>query len=324
MKRRCLISAAAATAACAALPRFAFALPHVTRIVVPFAPGGATDTLARLIAEPLSREIERPVIVENRAGEGGSTGMAEVARAAPDGRTLGLATVSTHGVNPVVYRRLPYDAIKDFAPVGEVARAPMVMLVHPSVPARDMGEFLRHAKKHPGKLTYGSPGVGSAGQMAAEIFKRTTGTFILHLPYRGAGPMMADLLSAQAQVQVAFDQVASALPHLQQGRLRALAVSWHRRLPQLPNVPTFAELALFSNNDPSWFGLVAPAATPRGEVAAVGAGLRRALASPQLRGRLEASGLYASSATPQEFAEQIRKQIEQMQRIARFAGISLE
>jgi tripartite-type tricarboxylate transporter receptor subunit TctC len=322
MKRRSLLSALAASAAWTAAPRFAFAQPLNTRIVVPFAPGGATDTLARLMAEPLAQEFGHPVVVENRAGAGGSIGMAEVARARADGRTLGLATVSTHGVNPVVYKKLPYDAIRDFAPVGELARAPMVMLVHPSVPAGDMGEFLRYAKKNPGKLTYGSPGVGSAGQMAAEIFKRTTGSFILHIPYRGAGPMVSDLLGGQ--VQIAFDQVTSALQHVKQGRLRALAVAWNKRLVQLPDVPTFAELALFSNNEPSWFGLVAPAETPRAVLIETNAILRRVLASSTLRARLEAVGLYPSAGTPQEFAIQIRKQIDQMQRIARFAGISLD
>lgn len=198
------------------------------------------------------------MVVDNRAGAGGSIGMTEVARAAGDGLTLGLATLSTHGVNPAVYRKLPYDALKDFAPVAQLVMAPGVLVVSPTVQVTDFASFVRLLKSKPGQVSYASAGNGTIGHMWAELFKSSTGTFMVHIPYRGAAAAMTDVMSGQ--VGAYFDQVASSLPHIKSGRLRALAVSWPSRLPMLPDVPTFAEVSLASNNAPSWFGLVAPAA----------------------------------------------------------------
>ncbi|HEY0857208.1 MAG TPA: tripartite tricarboxylate transporter substrate binding protein BugE [Albitalea sp.] len=306
----------------ALLPQLAVAQPRAGRIVVPFPAGGATDIVARLLADPLARELAHPIVVDNRAGAGGSLGMAEVARAAPDGLTLGIATVSTHGVNPVVYRQLPYDPLTDFTPIAELVRAPGVMVVHPGVPARTFPDFLAHLKAHPGKLSYGSPGHGSTGHMAGEIFKASTHTFIVHIPYRGAAAMLTDLIGGR--IQVASDQLASALPHIRAGRLRPLAVSWHTRLAQLPDVPTFAELKLPANNEPSWFGLVAPAGLPPEKVRTLHAAARRSLAVSEVKARIEQLGLFAADSSPEEFGRRIRGEIERMQRVARLAKLVLD
>ncbi len=309
-------------AAVAAFGAPAFAQARPLRLLVPFPPGGATDITARVLAEPLGRLLGQTVVVDNRGGAGGSLGMAELARAAPDGNTFGLATLSTHGVNPAVYSKLPYDPIKDFAPVTEIVKAPGVLAVHPSVKANTIAEFIALLKANPGRITYASPGNGTIGHMWAELFKSTTNTFMLHIPYRGAGPALNDLLAGQ--VQAHFDQVASSLPHIQSGKLRALAVSWGSRLKFLPDVPTYAEASLFSNNDPSWFGMLAPATTSAANVKRVQEAVARAIKEPAVAERLAGQGLFPSGTQPEEFGAQVRKEIDKMKRISRFAKISLD
>jgi tripartite-type tricarboxylate transporter receptor subunit TctC len=291
-------------------------------LIVPFPPGGATDITARLIAEPLGRQLRRTVVVDNRPGAGGSLGMAEAARAAPDGLTLAMATLSTHGVNPAVYRKLPYDPVRDFAAVTELVRAPGVLVVHPGLPARDVAELVAHLKARPNQVAYASPGNGTIGHMWAELFKSTTGTTMTHVPYRGAGPALTDLIAGRTQVY--FDQVASALPHVQAGKLRALAVSWDTRLDILPSVPTFREAGLTASNDPSWFGLVAPAGTPAEVVAKLQAAAAAAVREPAVAERLRELGLFPSGSTPQAFAAQVRQEIEKMRKVGEFAGIALD
>lgn len=322
MKRRhLLIAPAAAWLAGAARAQPASALRPV-RLLVPFAAGGATDITARALAGPLSQLLGVPVAVENRPGAGGATCMAEVAAAAPDGATLGVATLSTHGVNPAVYKHLPYDALEGFTPVTEIVKAPGVLVVHPSLPVQDFAQFVQYVKARPGKLAYASPGTGTIGHMWGELLKSSTNLRMNHAPYAGAAPAVAEVLAGR--VPVYFDQVASSLPHIQAGRLRALAVSWHQRLAVLPQVPTSAELSLFSNNDPSWFGLVAPARMP----AALARRLRDAVAAvlrdPQVLARLGEQGLFASGSLPDEFAALIRKEVEKMRRVSRFAHITLD
>jgi tripartite-type tricarboxylate transporter receptor subunit TctC len=292
------------------------------RLVVPFPPGGATDITARVVAEALARVLGQPVIVENRGGAGGSIGMAEVAKSAPDGMTLGVATLSTHGVNPAVYKKLPYDPIKDFVAVTELVKAPGVVVVNAALPVQNFAELIKYLKANPGKLSYASPGNGTIGHMWGELFKSTTNTFMVHIPYRGAGPALNDVVGGQ--VMVYFDQVAASLPFIQSGKLRAIAVSWDKRLDVLPNTPTYAELSLFSSNDPSWFGLVAPAGTPVATVNRIQQAVAKALQEPAVRTKLAAQGLFASGTTPVEFAAQIKKEIDKMQRIAKFAKISIE
>ncbi|MGH8760497.1 MAG: tripartite tricarboxylate transporter substrate binding protein BugE, partial [Burkholderiales bacterium] len=286
MQRRILL----ATAAISLLPGLVSAQNRPLRLIVPFPPGGATDVTARALSEPLGRFLEQTVVVENRAGAGGSIGMSEVAKSAPDGLTLGLATLSTHGVNPAVYRKLPYDTLKDFAPVTEIVKAPGVLLVNAGLPVKNFAEFLKYLKANPGKVTYASPGNGTIGHMWGELFKSTTDTFMVHIPYRGASPALNDLIAGQ--VNVAFDQVTTSLPFVRSGKVRALAISWNERLAILPGVPTYAELGLPTNNDPSWFGLVAPAGTPAATLQRIQGAVVKALQEPAVRERMAAQGLF--------------------------------
>jgi tripartite-type tricarboxylate transporter receptor subunit TctC len=323
MRRRDLIAACTLPLISAAPRAVLSQTAQPVRLIVPFPPGGATDITARAVGEQLARELGQPVIVENKAGAGGSIGMAEVARAAPDGLTLGVATLSTHGVNPAVYKRLPYDADKSFVPVAELVKAPGVLVVNTQLAVKDLPAFLKRLRDNPGKLVYASPGNGTIGHLWAEIFKSSTQTFMVHIPYRGAAPAVTDVIGGT--VNAYFDQVASALPHIKSGRLVPLAVSWPKRLEVLPDVPTFAEAGLAGNNLPSWFGLVAPAGTPDAAVVRLHAGVQRALRAPGMQERLAAQGLYPSDLqSPQQFGLQIRMEIDRMREAARFAGIQLD
>ncbi|MBV7430694.1 MULTISPECIES: tripartite tricarboxylate transporter substrate binding protein BugE [unclassified Acidovorax] len=293
------------------------------RIIVPFPPGGATDMTVRSLQESLARILKQPVVLENRGGAGGSIGMAEAARAPADGLTLGVATLSTHGVNPAVYSKLPYDPIKDFVGVTEMVKAPGVVVVNPAVlPVKDFADLVKYLKAHPGKVSYATPGNGTIGHMWGELFKSSTGTAMVHIPYRGAGPAVNDVLAGQ--VAVYFDQVASSLPHIKSGKLRALAVSWPERLDVLPDVPTYAQLGFANNNDPSWFGLVAPAGTPAAAVDRIQQAVAQALKEPAVRERLAGQGLYSSGTTSRDFTAQIAREIDKMKRVAAFAKVALD
>lgn len=293
------------------------------RMIVPFPPGGATDITARSLQEALSRILKQPVVLENRGGAGGSVGMAEVARAAGDGLTVGVATLSTHGVNPAVYQKLPYNPTKDFVGVTEIVKAPGVIVINPAVlPVKDFAGLVQHLKANPGKVSYATPGNGTIGHMWGELFKSSTGTSMVHIPYRGAGPAINDVLAGQ--VAVYFDQVASSLPHIKSGKLKALAVSWHERLDVLPEVPTYAELGYKQANEPSWFGLVAPAATPAAAVDRIQQAVAQALQEPAVRERLAGQGLYPSGTTSKAFTTQIVREIDKMKGVAAYAKIHLD
>lgn len=321
MQRRHLLSAMAALSFAPGISLAQEGKP--LRLVVPFPPGGATDITARSLQESLARILKQPVVLDNRGGAGGSIGMAEVARAPADGLTIGVATLSTHGVNPAVYSKLPYHPTKDFVGVTEIVKAPGVIVVNPAVlPVKDFADLVKYLKANPGKVSYATPGNGTIGHMWGELFKSSTGTSMVHIPYRGAGPAVNDVLAGQ--VAVYFDQVASSLPHVKSGKLKALAVSWPERLDVLPEVPTYAELGYKQANEPSWFGLVAPAATPAAAVDRIQQAVALALKEPAVRERLAGQGLYPSGTTPKEFTAQIGNEIDKMKRVAAYAKIALD
>ena len=321
MQRRHLLSALAAVSFVPGMSLAQEGKP--LRIIVPFPPGGATDITARSLQESLARILKQPVVLDNRGGADGSIGMSEVARAPADGLTLGVATLSTHGVNPAVFSKLPYQPLKDFVGVTEIVKAPGVVVINPAVlPVKDFADLVKHLKANPGKVSYATPGNGTIGHMWGELFKSSTGTSMVHIPYRGAGPAINDVLAGQ--VAVYFDQVASSLPHIKAGKLKALAVSWPGRLDVLPDVPTYAELGYKQANEPSWFGLVAPAATPQAVVDRIQQAVAQALKEPAVRDRLAGQGLYPSGTTSKEFNAQIVREIEKMKRVAEFAKISLD
>ena len=277
------------------------------RLIVPFPPGGTTDIVGRLYADKLGKELGQTVVVENRGGAGGSIGSAFVASSAPDGYTLGIATVSTHGINPAIYPNLPFDGEKDFTPVSNLAAVPNIMTVNPKVPARNIADFIKLAKSEPGKLTYASAGNGSVSHMMGELFKMASGANLMHVPYRGVGPALNDALAGQ--VDVLYDNLPSTLPHAQSGRLVPLAVAWPKRVASLPDVPTFAEAGLPAVNDASWFGLVAPAKLPQPVLDKLNAAVRKVSADPDVKAKLEALGAAPAANSPAEFAAQISAEI---------------
>jgi tripartite-type tricarboxylate transporter receptor subunit TctC len=284
-------------------------------LIIPFPPGGSTDIVGRIAADGLAKELGQPVVVDNRGGAGGAIGAKAIADAAPDGHTLGLATVSTHVVNPVVRgAALGYDAVRDFTLISQIAAVPNVVSVHPSVPAQTMNEFVLFLKQNPGKLNYGTPGIGSLGHLIGETFKHAAQVNIVHVPYKGGGPALNDALAGQ--VQVLFDNLPSSLPHIQSGKLRALAVASERRVAALPEVPTFAEVGLAQVNDPSWFGLIGPAKLPDALVARVRDALVRTLRQPETVKRLDAVAATAIGNTPAQFREVVSASIEANRRIA--------
>ncbi|VFR36191.1 Tricarboxylate transport protein TctC [plant metagenome] len=296
---------------------------HSIRLIVPFAASGTTDLAARLVAEFAGRELGQTIVVENRAGAGGSLGMEQVARAAADGYTLGMATMSTHGTNPVVYAgRLRYDPIKDFAPVSNVATVPSVFAVHPSVPAKTMQEFIALAKAEPGKYTYASPGTGSLGNANVEHFAALAGIQLLHIPYKGGGPAMNDAIAGQ--VNAITDNLPSALAHIRAGRLRALAVLGEQRSPMLPDVPTYVELGYPQMGGGGWFGIVAPAGTPKDVVARLNSAIHAAMKQPEFITKMEEAGATLIPGTPERFGEQIGEAIQRYQRAAKIAKFQVE
>lgn len=294
------------------------------KLVVPFAPGGSTDLAARLVAEFGGRELGQPIVVENRAGAGGSLGMEAVAKARADGYTLGMGTVSTHGANPAVYgSKLKYHPLKDFAPVTNVATTPSVFAVNPTrVQARDMKEFIAQAKASPNKFSFGSPGTGSLGHANIEHFGALARIDLLHVPYKGAGVAMNDAIGGQ--VDAITDNLPSALPHIKAGKLRALAVLSEKRSPALPDVPTYGELGFPQMGGGGWFGIVAPAGTPADVVARLNAAIHKAMQHPDFVRKMDESGATLIPTTPAEFGQQIQQAMERYQRVAKMAKITLD
>ena len=293
------------------------------KLIVPFAPGGSTDLAARLIAEYSGRELGQSVVVENKAGAGGSTGMEMVARAPADGYTLGMATVSTHGSNPAVYgSKLRYHPLKDFAPITNVATTPSVFAVHPSTPAKTMKEFIAQAQAQPGRFSFASPGIGSLGHANIEHFMYLAKMQMLHVPYKGAGQAMTDAMAGQ--VTAITDNLPSALPNIQSGKLRALAVLAEKRSPSLPDVPTYGELGFPQMGGGGWFGVVAPAGTPPEAVAKLNAAMHKAMKHPDFVKKMDESGATLIPGTPEAFAQQIQQAMERYERVAKVAKIAVD
>ena len=281
------------------------------RIVVPFAPGGTTDILARAMAPELSRAFGQSFIVENRAGAGGNVGAEVVAKSPADGYTLLMGTVGTHGINRALYPKLPYDPLKDFAPVTLVAGVPNVMVMNTdrakALGINTVADFIRYAKAHPGKLSMASSGNGTSIHLAGELFKSRTGIYMTHIPYRGSGPALLDLVAGNTDVM--FDNLPSALPQIKAGKLKAFAVTSAERSAAVPDLPTIAEAAGLKGFDASsWFGLLAPAGTPADIVNRIQQETAKALASPAVKEKLLAQGAIPGGNTPQEFARMIESE----------------
>ena len=291
-------------------------------LVVPFPAGGTTDIVARIVADKLGQQLGQAVVVDNRGGAGGSIGTGFLAKAAPDGYTIGVATASTHGINPAVYPRLQYDATKDFTTITNLASVPNVMSVNPSVKANDMKAFIALAQSQPNKLAYGSAGNGSVSHMMGELFKMSSKTELLHVPYKGVGPALNDTLANQ--VQILFDNLPSSLPFIEGGKLRALAVAAPKRVAALPNVPTFAELGLKQVNDPAWYGLVAPPKTPEDVIKKLNAAAVKVLNMPEVKDRLKQQGAEPVGNTPAEHAAEIKAELEKMKNVVTKQGIKFD
>jgi len=304
-----------------ALPLVAAAQPYPSkpiRFVVPYPAGGPLDTVARLLGQKVAESVNQPVIVENKAGAGGNIGADAVAKSPGDGYTILMGAVATHAINPTLYAHIPYDPIRDFIPVTQVASTPNVLVVNPSVPATNVKEFIVYAKANPGKLNFGSGSTGSAGHLAGELFKTLAGVDMTHVPYKGAAPAMNDLIGGQ--IQLMFDNLASALSQVRAGRVRALAVTTARRTALAPDLPTIAESGLPGFDINTWFGIFVPANTPREMVDRLHAEFTRALAAPDVREKVLSLGAEPVGSTPAEFAAYIRAEAEKYARVIKASG----
>jgi len=310
---------AAVLALCAA-PLSAQSYPTKTvRLVVPFSPGGSTDVTARILAQKLTDAWRQQVIVDNRAGAGGNIGADSVARAAPDGYTLLLATTGVMAINHKLYKSLPYDSLKDLAPVTQIGGLPLILIVHPSLPAKSVKDLVAMAKAKPGSLSFASSGVGSATHMTAELFRMMAGVDMVHVPYKGSGQAMTDLISGQ--VGVAFDQITSSIGHVQSGKLRALAVTSAKRFPSVPNLPTVAEAGVAGYESVSWNGIAAPARTPREIIDRIQGEVARALQQADMKERFLKDGIEPIGSTPEQFAAHIRSERAKWEKVVDRAGI---
>ncbi len=324
MQRRTIIEAILASATLGA-GSAAWAQTYPTkpvRMVVPFAPGGTTDIIARVVGERIQTALGQPLIVENKGGGGGSIGALELIKAAPDGYTLGMATVSTTASNPAINKKIGYDPVTDFTPIINIAATPNVIAVHPSFVGKDYKSFLAEVKSKPGKYSFASSGTGGIGHMQMELFKSLSGTFITHIPYRGAGPALSDTVAGQ--VPIIFDNLPSALPFIKDGRLIPIVVAAPQRLAVLPNVPTFKEVGLEPVNRMAYYGVLGPKGLPQGIVDKVATAVKKTVEDPAVRKRIEDTGSLLVLNTPEQFAQQIKAEYEIYKQVVAKQKLTLE
>ena len=292
------------------------------RFVVPYPAGGPLDTVARLLGAKVGESVGQPVVVDNKPGAGGNIGADIVAKSPADGYTILMGAVATHAINPTLYKSIPYDPIKDFAPVTQVASTPNVLVVNPALPAKDVKELIAHAKANPGKLSFGSGSIGSAGHLAGELFKATAGVDMVHVPYKGAAPAMQDLIGGRTQLM--FDNLASSLGQVKAGKVRALAVTTAKRTALAPELPTIAEAGLPGFDISTWFGVFAPAGTPKPALDRLHAEFARALAAPDVLEKMTSLGAEPVGNTPEEFAAFIRAEADKYAKVIRASGAKVD
>lgn len=315
--------AAAWTIVAAAVPAGAQQYPgQVIKIVVPFTAGGAVDVVARIVAPKLSEAFGQPVIIENKGGAGGVLGATTVAEAAPDGYTLLVGTVSTQGTNSAVYTKLSYDPVRDFAPIVLLSKSPLVMEARPSLPAKNVREFIALAKSEPGKITFGSYGVGSINHLVAELFNSMAGIQTRHVPYRGSAPMLQDLIGGQ--IDYAFDGVSTSAGYVSSGTLRLLGIASAERTPVLPDAPTIAESGLPGFDNPVWFGLFAPAGTPAAIVQKLNARMNDILAMPDVKAAFVKLGFQTGGGSPDDLARRVDSEIRKWTALVREKNIHVD
>ena len=320
LHRRALFALSLLVAASSALAQ---GYPNkLIKLQVPFAPGGTTDIIARTISDAMGKALGQSVIVENKAGGGGIIGAAETAKAAPDGYSLGMATVSTTAANPAINPRTPYNPLTDFTPIINIAATPNVIAVHPSFPAKDYKGFVAELKRNPGKYSYSSSGTGGIGHLQMELYKNLSGTFITHIPYRGAGPALNDTVAGQ--VPMTFDNMPSAMPFVQSNRLVPIVVAAPQRLSQFPNVPTFKEIGLEPVNRMAYYGIYGPKGLSREVVEKVNAAVRKALEDPAVKKRIEETGSFIIGNTPEQFTAQIKAEFEVYKKVVESAKLKIE
>ncbi len=325
MSRRTILKNTPLALALLALPGLALAQAYPTKpvkLVVPFAPGGTTDIVARVVAEKINGPLGQVMLVENKAGGGGKIGASETARAAPDGYSLGMATVSTTAANPAIDPKIPYNPLTDFTPIINVAATPNVIAVHPSFPAKDYKGFLAELKKNPGKYSFATSGTGGIGHLQMELYKSLAGVFVLHIPYRGGGPALNDVVAGQ--VPIIFDNLPSALPFIKDGRLVPIVVAAPQRLTQLPQVPTFKEVGLEPVNRMAYYGILGPKGLPKEVVDKISAAVKKTLEMPDVRKRIEDTGSQIVANTPEQFGAQIKAEYEVYKKVVETQKLKLD
>ena len=325
LARRALLASAAVAAVTAAVPAMAQAPAYPNKpitIIVPFAAGGTTDILARLVGQYLGTELGQPVLVDNRVGAGGNIGGQLAARSAADGYTLFMGTVGTHAINQSLYSKMPFDPIKDFAPISRVANVPNLLVANPQQPFKNVKELIAYAKANPGKINFGSSGNGSSIHLSGELFKMMTKVDMIHVPYKGSAPAMNDLLGNQ--IAIMFDNMPSAIQHVRAGKLRPLAVTTAKRSPELPDVPTIAEAGVPGYEATSWFGLLAPANTPAPIVDKIDAALMKVYKNPELLKKFADQGAEPVVETPAQFATFIKAETAKWGKVVKESGATVD